>query len=205
MSAYIWWKAYGDANGVVNASGVPQKRGFALAQWSRFVRPNDYRIGATNTGLGFISGYKNPGSGQFAIVAVNNSSIPVAKTFTLQNFPGVASVTPWITSSNSSLAVQAAVAITNASFAYTLPPVSVVTFAGQAVYSAPVFTSISSSANAVSLVISGDAGPNYTLLVSSNLLNWQALLTTNPPTLPFTLTDTNLSNPIRFYLLQLGL
>ena len=56
MSAYIMWKAYGDANGLVNASGVPQKRGFVFAQWSRFVRPNDYRVGVTNTGLLFPDG-----------------------------------------------------------------------------------------------------------------------------------------------------
>jgi glucuronoarabinoxylan endo-1,4-beta-xylanase len=209
MSAYIWWKAYGDANGLVNASGVPQYRGFVLAQWSWFVRPNDFRIGATNTGLPlvtsltFVSAYKNTNSGQFAIVAINTNSIPIPQTFALKNFPLVAPVTPWISSSNSSLAMQPAMTVTNASFAYTLPPASVVTFAGRPV-SRPLFTSISRKASAISLTISGDPGPNYTLQASTNLMNWQVMLVTNPPALPFSVTDTNLSNAHRFYRVQLG-
>ena len=203
MSAYIWWKAYGDANGVVNASGVPQKRGFVLSQWSRFVRPNAYRIGTTNTGLGYISAYRNTNSGRFAIVAVNDSGLPVAKTFTLQNFPGVTSVTPWMTSSNLSLAAQSVVGVTNASFAYTLSPVSVITFVGQAISNAPpappVFTSISFDGNAVTLTINGDVGRDYSLFSSTNLLNWQLLLTTNPPAVPFSVRDTNLTDVLRFY------
>ena len=203
MSAYIWWKAYGDANGVVNASGVPQKRGFVLGQWSRFVRPNDYRIGTTNTGLGYISAYRNTNSGRFAIVAVNNSGLPVAKTFSLQNFPNVVFVTLWMTSSNVSLAAQSAVGVTNASFAYTLPPVSVVSFVGQAISNAPptrpVFTLISFDGTAVMLTINGDAGRDYTLSGSTNLLNWETLLTTNPPAVPFSVSDTNPTDVLRFY------
>lgn len=301
MSAYIWWKAYGDANGVVNASGVPQKRGFVLAQWSRFVRPNDYRVGATNDGIGLVSAYKNTNSSQFAIVAVNTINFPMEKTFTLQNFPAVNSVTPWITSTNSSLAVQSAVAVSNASFTYTLPVLSVVTFVGQpasntppvlapvsdrtinagvtlvitnvatdsdqppqaltfSLFSStptnatlnatngiltwrplvaqadttnqfivkvtdsgtpglsatntfkvtanplaqPAFSSISSIENGISLMINGDAGPDYTLLTSTNLTDWQALFTTNPPALPFSVMDTNLSDPYRFYRIQIN-
>jgi hypothetical protein len=41
-------------------------------------------------------------------------------------------VTPWITSAALSLAGQAAVTVSNATFAYSLPPMSVVTFVGQA-------------------------------------------------------------------------
>jgi O-glycosyl hydrolase len=44
-------------------------------------------------------------------------------------------VTPWITSSSLSLSAQPAVVVTNGSFSYTLPPLSVVTFAGQAIVS----------------------------------------------------------------------
>ena len=301
MSAYIWWKAYGDANGVVNASGVPQKRGFVLGQWSRFVRPNDYRIASTNAGLGYLSAYRNTNSGAFAIVAVNDSGVPLDKNFALQNFPGVTSVTPWITSSNFSLAVQSAVTVSNGAFSYTLPPVSVVTFVGQVVSNSPPvlapvadkiinagvvlsvtnvvtdpdvppqtltfsllnsiptnavlnatngiltwrplvsqadstntfvvkvtdsgtpalsatntfkvivnplpspsFTSIAFAGSSVNLTINGTAGPDYSLFSSTNLLNWQLLLTTNPAALPFSILDPNPSDAARFYRLQLG-
>lgn len=54
--------------------------------------------------------------------------------------------------------------------------------------------------------ITGDAGPDYTILTSTNLVNWAALLTTNPPALPWLWTDPDnlLSFPSRFYRVQLG-
>jgi hypothetical protein len=142
MSAYIWWKCLGNINGLVDASGVAQKRGYVMSQFSRFVRPNDYRIGATNVGSGYVSAYKNTNSGQFAIVAINSYSLAFTQTFSLANF-SAASVTPWITSGSDSLAAQALVTVSNGTFSYTMPPLSIVTFVGQ-LYSntAPAFASV---------------------------------------------------------------
>jgi glucuronoarabinoxylan endo-1,4-beta-xylanase len=137
MSAYIWWKCLGDANGLVNASGVPQKRGFVMAQFSRFVRPGYYRIGASNNiSTVAISGYKNTNSAAFAIVAINTGNTDINQIFNLTNFNAL-SVIPWITSGTQSLAVQSAVNVTNSSFSYTLPALSVVTFTGQAAANTP--------------------------------------------------------------------
>ena len=58
MSAYIWWKCLGDANGLVNAAGVPQIRGLFMAQFSRFVRPGFHRIGIVNTANDAVSAYQ---------------------------------------------------------------------------------------------------------------------------------------------------
>ncbi|HWW02993.1 MAG TPA: hypothetical protein VNZ64_25050 [Candidatus Acidoferrum sp.] len=68
----------------------------------------------------------------------------------------------------------------------------------------PSLTSISADAAQVLLSVAGDLGPDYTLLTSSNLSTWQALLTTNPPSLPLTLVVTNAAGPQRFYRIQLG-
>jgi glucuronoarabinoxylan endo-1,4-beta-xylanase len=133
MSAYIWWKCLGDTNGLVDASGVPQKRGFVMAQFSRFVPPGYYRIGATNSGNALITAFRDTNSGSFAIVAMNtDASNNTSQTFDLTNFATVATVTPWITSATLSLANQPAVTVSNASFTYALPAQSVVTFVGQA-------------------------------------------------------------------------
>jgi hypothetical protein len=70
--------------------------------------------------------------------------------------------------------------------------------------SRPVISSISSSSGRLTLTISGTVGPDYTLLTSTNLLNWQTLLTTNPAALPMTLVLTNDYGPQRFYRVQLG-
>ncbi|MFM2081381.1 MAG: hypothetical protein RL380_72, partial [Verrucomicrobiota bacterium] len=53
-------------------------------------------------------------------------------------------------------------------------------------------------------LITGDAGPDYTVQASSNLTSWLSLFTTNSPPLPFTwqVSPTNLSQ--QFFRLQLG-
>jgi O-glycosyl hydrolase len=152
MSAYVWWKCLGDTNGLVNASGVPQKRGFVMAQYSRFVRPGYYRIGiASVSGNTLVSAFKDPASGNFAIVAINNNSTVVTQTVSLTNFT-VGTVTPWITASNLSLASQSAVTVNNGSFSYPLPALSVVTFVGQySANSAPTDISLSNTNTAENL------------------------------------------------------
>ena len=302
MSAYVWWKCIGDANGLISSNGVPQKRGFVMAQFSRFVRPGFNRIGATYNGDILVTAYRNTNSTAFAIVAINPTGLPLTPTFNLTNFPTVASVTPWMTSPDVSLAVQSDVAVSNAGFTYTLPRLSAVTFVGQANNPpalAPIadqtiaagitllvtnfasdadlpaqsltFALLDAPANATltalnptnalvswrpfvnqagttnlfavkvadngspslsatnnftvtvnplssqpainsivpvmgnlfSLTLAG-RWPDYSLLTSTNLLDWQMVLTSNSPPTPFTLTFTNQNNPARFYRIQIG-
>jgi hypothetical protein len=68
----------------------------------------------------------------------------------------------------------------------------------------PVFNSIVAAGNSFNLTITGPVGPDYTLLTSTNLPNWQPLFTTNSPLTPFTLTVTNQNDPARFYQIQVG-
>lgn len=136
---HFWWIVPdgSDNEGLVDTNGIPSKRMYAIGQFSRFVRPGYYRINATNTATPEISAYRDSASPGFAVVAINNNPFAMNESFTLTNFSGVKSVTPWITSGNDSLASQAVVGVTNFSFSYTLPPMSVVTFAGQAVTDSP--------------------------------------------------------------------
>jgi glucuronoarabinoxylan endo-1,4-beta-xylanase len=204
MSAYIWWKCLGDANGLVNVAGAPQKRGFVLAQFSRFVRPGFHRLGVTSAAADAVSAYQGP-NGAFVIVAVNSNSTDVAQTFSFTHCTVTNTVTPWITSSNLSLAAQAVVAVTNSSFTYTVPAMSVVTFVGQISNGPPVINSISLTGGKVHLSVSGPTNYDYTLKTSTQLGNWQALWTTNLPVVPTTLVDTNSpADAARFYRLQLG-
>ena len=122
-----------DNEGLMGTGDIASKRMFAVGQFSRFIRPNYYRIGATNDNAGImISAYKDSVSPAFAIVAINtNASTDISETFNLANF-NAASVTPWMTSSSFSLESQASVPVTGASFNYVLPARSVTTFVGQA-------------------------------------------------------------------------
>jgi glucuronoarabinoxylan endo-1,4-beta-xylanase len=302
MSAYVWWKILGNANGLVSASGIPQKRGFVMAQFSRFVRPGFNRIAATNNGSVLVTAYRNTNSAAFAIVAINPTGIPLTPTFNLQNFSAVASLAPWMTSPDVSFAIQSAVALTNSTFTYTLPGLSVVTFVGRANFppalaavanqsinagvtllvtnfasdpdlpaqsltftlltsptnatltslnasnalvtwrplvsqpgttnlfavkvaddgtpglsatnnftvtvnplgSQPSFSSIVPGGNFFNLTIAGPVGPDYSLWASTNLLDWESLLTSNSPVTPFVLTVTNRNEPSRYYRILIG-
>ena len=134
---HYWWLIYGNTTpnqGLTDiSSSVLAKRGYVLGNYSRFVRPNFYRMGVvTNSGTAMVSAYRATNSSGFAIVAINASQTnSINQTFSLSNFTG-SSVIPWVTTSTLSLSSQAAVAITSSAFSYQLPPSSVVTFVGQA-------------------------------------------------------------------------
>ena len=131
---YWWLIPWGgtDNQGLTDAAGNPAKRMYAVGQFSRFVRPNYHRIGANaSQTAALISAYKDSASPSFAIVAINPANSAISQSFSLTNFL-VSSVTPWVTSGSLSLARQASIAVTNSSFAYTLPAVSIVTFVGLA-------------------------------------------------------------------------
>ena len=131
---YWWIVPYGSETGLMSQNAGPTKRMFTIGNYSRFVRPNFYRIDATSSQpSALISAYKDTNSTAFAIVVVNiNAGTDVIQTFNLTNFTA-ASVTPWITSASLSLAPQAPVNVTNSSFTYDVPAMSVVTFVGQGV------------------------------------------------------------------------
>jgi glucuronoarabinoxylan endo-1,4-beta-xylanase len=129
---HYWWLIASSNEGLLDTSAGPAKRLFTLGQFSRFVRPNFNRINATSSSpSALISAYKDSASTAFAIVVINtNGAADIVETFNLTNFTA-ASVTPWITSGTLSLAPQSPVVLTNSSFTYTVPAMSVVTFVGQ--------------------------------------------------------------------------
>jgi glucuronoarabinoxylan endo-1,4-beta-xylanase len=134
-NAYHYWWLEGSGTGslVGDSWTMPAKRIFVMGNFSRFVRPNFYRIGlTTNATSTSISAYKDSASPGFAIVAINPNTVAISQTFQLTNGIITSSVTPWITSSNLSLASQSAVGVTNSIFTYARPAMSVVTFVGQA-------------------------------------------------------------------------
>jgi glucuronoarabinoxylan endo-1,4-beta-xylanase len=132
VNAYhYWWLVSGNADneGLTDQNGNAAKRMYALGNFSRFIRPGYYRIGVNNTAsTALISAYRYPNSGDIAIVAINTGTASINQVFTLTNLPVPVSMTPWITSSNLSLANQTDVIVASSSYTYTLPPMSVVTF-----------------------------------------------------------------------------
>ena len=178
---HYWWLISGNSTGnqgLLDNNASITKRLFVFGQYSRFVRPGYYRIGAINTSTALISAYNDTNSGNFAIVAVNtNTSTAINQTFNLTNFTA-GSVTPWLTTSNLSLVSTNAVTVSNSSFTYTLPALSVVTFVGQQqTNTPPTLAPIA----------------NQTINAGVTLVITNAATDTNPP--PQTLTFSLLSTP----------
>lgn len=133
-NAYVWWWVanWNAGNGVTNTglvdtNNTPTYFGWALAQFSRFVRPGYVRSNATfdNSKSVFVSAYK--GSGHFVIVAINMNSGSVSQTFTIQN-QNVTSMTPYLTTATATVVQQSAVSVSGNQFTYTLPGQSIATF-----------------------------------------------------------------------------
>jgi glucuronoarabinoxylan endo-1,4-beta-xylanase len=133
-NAYLWWwvadwnPGTGVTNyGLVDTNNNPTYYGYALAQFSKFVRPGSKRVSATASPASgvFVSAYE--GSSNSAIVAINSNGSAASLPVAIQNL-SVGSVTPYVTTSAGGLMQQSAVAVTNGSFTYTLPAQSIVTF-----------------------------------------------------------------------------
>jgi hypothetical protein len=69
----------------------------------------------------------------------------------------------------------------------------------------PSFAPISGGEFPPVLVVNGSPGPDYIIQASTNLLEWNAVLTTNPPALPFSWSDPDAAAFVRrFYRILLG-
>ncbi len=129
LNAYVWWyirRKYSP----MKENGNISKRGYCMAQYSKFVRPGDVRISATEqpeTSV-YVSAYKNTSTGKVAIVAVNSSDSGYSQQFSL-NGKTISKVDRYRTSENENLAKTENLQITdNTSFWAQLPANSVSTF-----------------------------------------------------------------------------
>ncbi|MBW7454777.1 cellulosome protein dockerin type I, partial [Paenibacillus sepulcri] len=150
ISAYFWWwpAANNGADGSdlirLSNDGSNQalaptengqyrvfKRYYSFGNYSRFIRPGYVMIGADKNPVDevMVTAYKDPQTGNFSIVAVNNDSGPQTITFDLQDFPGgVDAVVPYRTSPNENLKKLGDIAVSGQSFTMELKGSSVTTF-----------------------------------------------------------------------------
>ncbi|HEX7737652.1 MAG TPA: cellulose binding domain-containing protein [Ktedonobacteraceae bacterium] len=138
LSAFLyWWGAIGssttDNEGLlqINGSSVSvSARLWAMANYSRFVRPGAVRIGATSGDNNLqVSAYKNS-NGSVSIVALNSSSSAVTASYALSG-TGVAdgtTVTPYLTNGSNNTAAQTSTSVNGGSFSATIPARSLVTY-----------------------------------------------------------------------------
>jgi len=131
MNAYIWWRAFHTslATDDLIDGATPQKNGYAIGQFSRFLRPGMVRCGATyspNPGV-YVTAYRGNG---LVVVAVNTGATSVNQAFVLRNAPPVSALELTRTSATEDMAplASAAVVIANNTWTAALPAQSVTTF-----------------------------------------------------------------------------
>lgn len=127
MSAYVWW--YIRRNyGPMKEDGTISKRGYCMAQFSKYVRPGDVRIGATEIPADnvYISAYKGSDN-QVTIVAINKGTEGYSQNF---SFSGgtITDVDRYRTSASENLAETQNLENDGTSFWAQLPAESVSTF-----------------------------------------------------------------------------
>src|SRR5690554_6706760 len=130
MNAYIWWWVISDANGFLNKQYLPQKRGYVVGQFARFVRPGYYRVEATSRPAANVHVTAYKGDGKVVIVAINRRRSPVDLEFTLENGKP-AEVFSWVTTAEDNIAPGPTLAVSGGSFRAGLPAQSVTTFVGE--------------------------------------------------------------------------
>ena len=126
LNAYVWWYIRRNYS-PMNENGTISKRGYCMAQFSKFVRPGDVRVDATEqpaTNV-LVSAYKN-NKNQVTIVAVNNSDDGYAQQFSVGK--NISDVDRWRTTSNENLAKTENLEYSGDSFWAQLPARSVSTF-----------------------------------------------------------------------------
>ena len=70
--------------------------------------------------------------------------------------------------------------------------------------SLPSFTNSFMANGQIGFTVNGQVGPDYGVQGSSNLVNWDTLLITNPATMPFSWSTNAGGSPRQFYRIKTG-
>jgi glucuronoarabinoxylan endo-1,4-beta-xylanase len=132
-NAYVWWQGPSypadkvPQEHLIDSNANPTYYGLAMTHFSRFVRPGYFRYNATATPVSgvYLSAYG--GNGHEVIVVINSASSAVTLPIQIAN-QTVTSMTPYQTTSSSSVSQLGPVTVTNNQFSATLPAMSITTY-----------------------------------------------------------------------------
>ena len=133
-SGYVYWygASTGATRGLIQMDGDSyhvSKRLWAMANYSRFIRPGAIRIGATTSDSDLnLSAFRNT-DGTVTVVALNASTSATPVTFDLKNTGiGKGTATPYLTDATHGTAQQQTVAVSGSALTATVPARSLVTY-----------------------------------------------------------------------------
>ncbi len=134
-NAYVWWwmvrfySIIGDGtNGT--SSGQVTKRGYVMAQYSKFIRPGYYKIKCNQLPQRNVSltAFRDSSSTKLVFVAINNNTTQVYQSFTVENGT-MSSFTTYTTSAAKNVEQgNNNIKVTNGDFTAVLEPSSITTF-----------------------------------------------------------------------------
>ena len=128
FNLYTWWyivRSYG----AIKPAGTVSKRGWCMAQFSKFIRPGFYRVDATATPTSgvYLSAYKSNTDVVIVVVNTNNSTSSLGVTI---NGSTISSYDRFTTSGSKSLSNDGKVTASNGSLTLSLDAQSVTTLHG---------------------------------------------------------------------------
>ncbi|MDX8035716.1 glycoside hydrolase family 30 beta sandwich domain-containing protein [Lentzea sp. BCCO 10_0856] len=133
-NGYVYWygASVGATRGLIQMDGDGyhvSKRLWALANYSRFIRPDATRVGATTSnGALRLSAFRNA-DGSLAVVALNTGASASSVSYALRN-SGIStgSATPYLTSATGSTTAQSPVRVASGTFTATVPARALITY-----------------------------------------------------------------------------
>ncbi|WP_239133886.1 cellulose binding domain-containing protein [Rugosimonospora africana] len=135
LNAFLYWWGISNTShdssliGLSGSTLTPSKRYYALAGYSRYIRPGAVRIAASSGDANLkASAYRNS-DGSLVVVVLNTGASAISTSYTVSN-AGVSSgtVAPYLTNDGNSMAAQAAVSLSGGAFSATIPARSQVTY-----------------------------------------------------------------------------
>lgn len=127
MNAYVWWYLRQPGCNLMNAGGSLKKKGYTMAQFSKFVRPGYLRVDATYQPKTNVLLVAFKGKEQNVVVIVNMNTTAKSQTFAFKN-DTVTGVQKYVTSRTKNLNDEGIVNCTDNSFTDNLEPQSITTY-----------------------------------------------------------------------------
>jgi glucuronoarabinoxylan endo-1,4-beta-xylanase len=134
MNAYVWWyivRYYGPIDdGTYLPAGEVTRKGYAMSQYSKFIRPGYHEIECNNSPQRniYATAYKDSSSSKVVIVVLNLGSNSVYQTFSISGGAAMSTLTPYTSSSTKSCLKGSNVPVINGNITVNLDPLSVTTF-----------------------------------------------------------------------------
>jgi len=126
MNAYIWWYLRQPDCNLINSNGSLKKKGYTMAQFSKFIRPGFRRIEANynpQPGL-YIAAFTGDAR---VITSVYRNSMPTEQVFSLVN-DTIIRVAKYVTDQDKNLSYEGTIEVTDGLFSSSFNPKSITTF-----------------------------------------------------------------------------